>query len=256
LSFTYDQSLQKVRDPVRSPLVKLKSAGLVVGSVTTSESPVLYVFLFFLGILPLLARSFDSCYIMLQTTRNCHIRPKPLENTGSRPLSLSQAKERRTSSWVGDDQRIPGVVCFYFSLFIYFFLKEKGKTRMVCHVYYSSPAVLFACSSPALAAVLAFRQCRLRLLTSVASMIVSVMKHSCGPSQSLSTGPFLFSACRCFGLLWFFVRLFLHLLQLHEGFVSVFYRTLSSWASIFCSPLTSCLGAPSLLAFSWPGMSI
>jgi hypothetical protein len=40
---TYDQSLQKIRDPVRSPLVKLKSAGLVVGSVTTSESPVLYV---------------------------------------------------------------------------------------------------------------------------------------------------------------------------------------------------------------------
>jgi hypothetical protein len=27
------------RDPVRSPIVKLRSAGLVVGSVTTSESP-------------------------------------------------------------------------------------------------------------------------------------------------------------------------------------------------------------------------
>jgi hypothetical protein len=31
---------QKIRDPVRSPIVKLRSAGLVVGSVTTSESPV------------------------------------------------------------------------------------------------------------------------------------------------------------------------------------------------------------------------
>jgi Ras-related protein Rab-4B len=30
---------QKIRDPVRSPIVKLRSAGLVVGSVTTSESP-------------------------------------------------------------------------------------------------------------------------------------------------------------------------------------------------------------------------
>jgi hypothetical protein len=32
-------SSQKARDPVRSPIDKLRSAGLVVGSVTTSESP-------------------------------------------------------------------------------------------------------------------------------------------------------------------------------------------------------------------------
>ncbi len=42
-----------------------------------------------------------------------HIRPYPLENTGSRPLSPSQASESQISSWVGDDQRIPGVVCFF-----------------------------------------------------------------------------------------------------------------------------------------------
>ncbi|KAM5513947.1 hypothetical protein FOXYSP1_04914 [Fusarium oxysporum f. sp. phaseoli] len=42
----------------------------------------------------------------------CHIRPKLVENTGSRPLSHSQAAKRWISSWVGDDQRIPGVVCF------------------------------------------------------------------------------------------------------------------------------------------------
>jgi hypothetical protein len=40
---TYDHNLQNTRDPVRSPIDKLASAGLVVGSVTTSESPVLYV---------------------------------------------------------------------------------------------------------------------------------------------------------------------------------------------------------------------
>jgi hypothetical protein len=40
---TYDHNLQNARDPVRSPIDKLASAGLVVGSVTTSESPVLYV---------------------------------------------------------------------------------------------------------------------------------------------------------------------------------------------------------------------
>jgi hypothetical protein len=43
------------------------------------------------------------------------IRPKLAENTGSRPLAQSQAAKRRISSWVGDDQRIPSVVCFFAS---------------------------------------------------------------------------------------------------------------------------------------------
>jgi hypothetical protein len=34
------------------------------------------------------------------------------ENTGSRPLSPSHTRESQISSWVGVDQRIPGVVCF------------------------------------------------------------------------------------------------------------------------------------------------
>ena len=44
----------------------------------------------------------------------CHVRPYPAENTGSRPLSHSQAAEGWISSWVGDDQRIPGVVRILF----------------------------------------------------------------------------------------------------------------------------------------------
>jgi hypothetical protein len=48
----------------------------------------------------------------------CHIRPYPLENTGSRPLSQRQASEGLISSWVGDDQRIPAVVCLFFLLFV------------------------------------------------------------------------------------------------------------------------------------------
>ncbi|KAH6963708.1 hypothetical protein DER45DRAFT_534932 [Fusarium avenaceum] len=36
-----------------------------------------------------------------------------VENTGSRPLSHSQATNRRISSWVGDDQRIPAVVVVF-----------------------------------------------------------------------------------------------------------------------------------------------
>src|SRR6478735_3095651 len=47
-----------------------------------------------------------------------HIRPYLQENTGSRPLSHSQACKGRISSWVGDDQRIPAVVCFLLILLI------------------------------------------------------------------------------------------------------------------------------------------
>ena len=47
LTTTYDHIHEKIRDPVRSPLVKLMRAKSVVGSVTTSESLVLYVFLLF-----------------------------------------------------------------------------------------------------------------------------------------------------------------------------------------------------------------
>ncbi|KAK2123769.1 hypothetical protein NOF04DRAFT_1017506 [Fusarium oxysporum II5] len=43
-SVTYDHTYQRTRDPVRSPIDKLVRGGLVVGSVTTSESPLLYVF--------------------------------------------------------------------------------------------------------------------------------------------------------------------------------------------------------------------
>ncbi len=42
---TYDHTHWKTRDPVRSPIDKPVRARLVVGSVTTSESLVLYVFL-------------------------------------------------------------------------------------------------------------------------------------------------------------------------------------------------------------------
>ncbi|KAI4863485.1 hypothetical protein F4820DRAFT_426943, partial [Hypoxylon rubiginosum] len=41
---------------------------------------------------------------------NLHVRPYDLENSGSRPLSHRQTRYSRTSSWVGDDQRILGVV--------------------------------------------------------------------------------------------------------------------------------------------------
>ena len=46
-SSTYDHTYWKTRDPVRSPIDKPVRGGLVVGSVTTSESPLLYVSIFF-----------------------------------------------------------------------------------------------------------------------------------------------------------------------------------------------------------------
>jgi hypothetical protein len=54
LSPTYDHRTLKTRLPVRSALFKQRTGGLVVRWVTTSESPLLYVFaFFFLASLPL-----------------------------------------------------------------------------------------------------------------------------------------------------------------------------------------------------------
>lgn len=47
-TFTYDHIHEKIRDPVRSPLVKLVRGRLVVRSVTTGESRLLYVLSFLL----------------------------------------------------------------------------------------------------------------------------------------------------------------------------------------------------------------
>ena len=48
-SFTYDHRALKTRLPVRSAIYKQCTGGLVVAWVTSSESPLLYVFAFFGG---------------------------------------------------------------------------------------------------------------------------------------------------------------------------------------------------------------
>ncbi|KAH6078900.1 hypothetical protein HBI65_221580 [Parastagonospora nodorum] len=47
LSFTYDHRALNTRLPVRSAIFKQRTGGLVVRWVTTGESPLLYVFVFF-----------------------------------------------------------------------------------------------------------------------------------------------------------------------------------------------------------------
>ncbi|KAF2681942.1 hypothetical protein K458DRAFT_456417 [Lentithecium fluviatile CBS 122367] len=44
---TYDHRIMKIELPVRSAVLKHDTGGLVVRWVTTSESPLLYVFEFF-----------------------------------------------------------------------------------------------------------------------------------------------------------------------------------------------------------------
>ena len=66
------------------------------------------------------------------STSTHHIRPYPRESTGSRPLSPSQTRESRTSTQVGDDWGILGVVCF--CLFLLFFFTPhcvlpRGSTK-------------------------------------------------------------------------------------------------------------------------------
>jgi hypothetical protein len=45
ITVTYDHRLKRIGHPVRSAIHKLEIGGLVVGWVTTSEYPLLYVFL-------------------------------------------------------------------------------------------------------------------------------------------------------------------------------------------------------------------
>ena len=47
---TYDHRIMKIRLPVRSAIYKHDTGGLVVRWVTTSESPLLYVFAFFFAL--------------------------------------------------------------------------------------------------------------------------------------------------------------------------------------------------------------
>jgi hypothetical protein len=51
---------------------------------------------------------------------------------GSRPLSWNQAVDRQISSWVGDHQRIPAVVCFWF--FFGLFVSGRWINRCVKEV--------------------------------------------------------------------------------------------------------------------------
>jgi hypothetical protein len=79
---------------------------------------------------------------MLHDPSSYHIRPYPLENTGSRPLSHRQANEGRSSSWVGDDQRMPGVVCFCCS-----FVKIQLVMEQRAHIRNPSKFALFGQST-------------------------------------------------------------------------------------------------------------
>ncbi|KAL7910082.1 hypothetical protein GGI35DRAFT_354599 [Trichoderma velutinum] len=98
---------------------------IVVEWVTISEHRLLYVFAF-LSCMP-------SCRVCLPanlrpiTPEIKHIRPYPLEYTGSRPLSQRQANERQISSQVGDHWRTPAVVCFGASFcFFLFYVASSG----------------------------------------------------------------------------------------------------------------------------------
>ena len=49
-----------------------------------------------------------------------------------RPLSHRQAYERQISSWVGDDQRTPAVVCFFLGLVFSIFQAEGVGYKGIC----------------------------------------------------------------------------------------------------------------------------
>jgi hypothetical protein len=65
---TYDHRLKKIGHPVRSAILKLQIGGLVVGWVTTSEYPLLYVIFVLCGPLSLFSHFAHACYCNLDDT--------------------------------------------------------------------------------------------------------------------------------------------------------------------------------------------
>ena len=59
---------------------------------------------------------------ILKLRKFLYIRPQTEENWASRPLCHTQASDRQISSWVGDHQRIPVVVCNFLGAFFFGFL--------------------------------------------------------------------------------------------------------------------------------------
>ena len=78
----------------------------------------------------------------LSQLKYLHIRPYLPENTGSRPLSHSQAGKGQISSWVGDDQRIPAVVCclpFYHGRLVIYLIELTNSSisnHKIMEMYY------------------------------------------------------------------------------------------------------------------------
>jgi 4-hydroxybenzoate polyprenyltransferase len=60
--FTYDHRLKRIGHPVRSAIHKLEIGGLVVGWVTTSEYPLLYVFFASFFFVACVDSTVDSCH--------------------------------------------------------------------------------------------------------------------------------------------------------------------------------------------------
>jgi len=54
-----------------------------------------------------------ECYIISNNTIAVTYDHRLRSNWASRPLCHTQALDRQISSWVGDHQRIPAVVCFW-----------------------------------------------------------------------------------------------------------------------------------------------
>src|SRR3954469_25503008 len=78
-----------------------------------------------------------------------HIRPQTEENWASRPLCHTQASDRQISSWVGDHQRIPAVVCFFFPLEAIFATvrRQRSKRRRI-KTSHQAPSFLHHKMSP------------------------------------------------------------------------------------------------------------
>ena len=73
--FTYDHRTLKTRLPVRSALFKQRTGGLVVRWVTTSEYPLLYVFVVLVVIVVAIGkRSVRMCFVLFDLSKYIKMR--------------------------------------------------------------------------------------------------------------------------------------------------------------------------------------
>ena len=95
---TYGHRRQRTEDPVRSPILKLSTGGLVLRWVTTWEYPLLYVLPCFCCRVEAVVIGFGTLDILLETFRNGLLAMWELAKSSALHLDSHSFKDRKISN--------------------------------------------------------------------------------------------------------------------------------------------------------------